>query len=393
MSRIERTRTAIRTEAADPASKTARSGPAEAGIPAAPRDRDEFRAARSEDRGRRARPTADLVAIREARASKRKLLVDEALVAKYTERVRSEHAQNADHRRELQLAAAAAQMPADAYTAVLARGDQMLTGFVGGLRGKRFGSEEELRVRIDGEVGRVQFREQIDPVRFLAGPEGIESVGEMALPKAQVELLRDAGLRTNYDVLQRCGTPDERIALRDELKLARKDFQRLVTHADLTRITDLGGFYADTLRRTGIESVAELATFTPEKLLRELTENLQARNLESHAPEPERCENWIRQAQHLPRIVHSASTLSLHLAERAALEYWEEQQGSPVRYFPNKERWYEAYQKDGGIPGPWIWRQQHDTNEVYFQCGADDLNHVDIASDRKTGEVTVVGEH
>jgi hypothetical protein len=333
------------------------------------------------------------VAIRSARASRKKLVVDEALVARYTERVRSAHMQDPDHRRALQMATSAALMPVEAYGSVLARGDQLLTSFVAGLRGKRFSSEEELRARVEAEIERVQFRELVDPLNFFHGGEGIQSVAELALPKDQVELLREHGLHTNYEVLHRCRTPEDRAALREELKLPRKDFQRLVTHADLTRITDLGGFYADTLRRTGIESVPELATFTPAKLLAEMSENLQARNLEGNAPSRERCEAWIRRAQQLPRVVHSASTLSLTEAERSAMEYWEEQHEAPVRYFPSRERWQEAYQAQGGVSGAWVWRQQHDLNEVYFQCGADDLNHADIAVDRRSGEVTVLGEH
>ena len=63
-------------------------------------------------------------------------------------------------------------------------------------------------------------------------------------------------------------------------------------------------------------------------------------------------------------------------------------------YYATREAWQKAMTQGGAsIPGAWMWRQKQDSRSVSFQCGRDDLNHVDVRADRKTGAITITGEH
>ena len=397
MTRIESPRPSVPSSPPAPTLEAAVAGrrTARSAEPRVEEPQDRFSQAASGTAPRRTSDAVeDLVAIRGARAAAKKLKVDEALIQKYSAYASEKHLGHPDHRHDLQLAMAEAQVAPAQLKAILDHGETGLRSFVAGLRGKSFADEAALQARVDAEIERTKFRELNDPLHMAFGRDRVNNVSEMALPKAQVELLRAHGLRTNQDVLQRTRTPEDRAALQKELGLSKQDMQRLVTHADLTRLGDIGGFYADALRRIGIDSVPELANRNPESLRRELAKSLEARGQQKYVPGLDRCQEWVHHAKFLPRIVETYDSLSQRRAEIAALTYWEAQSGGPVSYYASREGWQKAMTQGGAsIPGAWMWRQKQDSRSVSFQCGRDDLNHVDVRADRKTGEVTVTAEH
>ena len=115
--------------------------------------------------------------------------------------------------------------------------------------------------------------------------------------------LEKAGIRSTNALLERAATAKGRKELAAETGISDTLILEWVNHADLFRITGIGGEYADLLEEAGVDTVAELAKRVPEKLYQKMVEVNQAKNLVNKLPGLSQVEDWIAQAKKLPRVV------------------------------------------------------------------------------------------
>jgi predicted flap endonuclease-1-like 5' DNA nuclease len=115
--------------------------------------------------------------------------------------------------------------------------------------------------------------------------------------------LREAGLTTPLDLLERCATRKDRASLAEETGISHKLILTWVNQLDLYRIKGIGTQYADMLEAAGVDTVIELAQRNPENLHARIIEANQEKNLVREVPSQSQVTNWIEQAKELPRII------------------------------------------------------------------------------------------
>jgi predicted flap endonuclease-1-like 5' DNA nuclease len=79
---------------------------------------------------------------------------------------------------------------------------------------------------------------------------------------------------------------------------------RWINHADLFRIKGVGEEYAELLEAAGVDTVPDLGRRNASKLHQKLVEVNQKKELVRQLPSLTQVEDWIKQAQHLPRIIN-----------------------------------------------------------------------------------------
>lgn len=112
--------------------------------------------------------------------------------------------------------------------------------------------------------------------------------------------LREAGIATTGQLLQKASTKHSRQALANQLQIKCQYVNKWVALADLARIPGIGCQYCGLLLHAGICSVTQLAQ-TPayklhQQILRLQVATMQRRDL---CPQVDEVAGWIKQAQNL----------------------------------------------------------------------------------------------
>ena len=112
--------------------------------------------------------------------------------------------------------------------------------------------------------------------------------------------LKDLGITTTKQLLQKANTPQSRQALASQLAIKFQYVNKWVALADLARIPGIGCQYCGLLLHAGICSVTQLAQ-TPvhrlhQQILRLQVATMQRRDL---CPQVEEVTQWIKQARGL----------------------------------------------------------------------------------------------
>jgi len=129
--------------------------------------------------------------------------------------------------------------------------------------------------------------------------EDVEGIGP-----AYAASLREAGVRTTDDLLERGAAPKGREALVAATGISHKLILEWVNHVDLMRIDGVGSEYADLLEAAGVDSPAELAQRNAGNLAQTFQEVDAARpNMVRRVPSQPTIEGWIEQAKKLPKVV------------------------------------------------------------------------------------------
>jgi len=129
--------------------------------------------------------------------------------------------------------------------------------------------------------------------------EDVEGIGP-----AYAASLREAGVRTTDDLLERGAAPNGREALVAATGISHKLILEWVNHVDLMRIDGVGSEYADLLEAAGVDSPAELAQRNAGNLAQTFQEVDAARpNMVRRVPSQPTIEGWIEQARKLPKVV------------------------------------------------------------------------------------------
>ena len=126
----------------------------------------------------------------------------------------------------------------------------------------------------------------------------IEGIGEAYELK-----LKEAGIGSVEVLLEVCGKPKGRDDLALKSGISEKMILRWVNHADLFRIKGIAGEYAELLEAAGVDTVIELGQRKPESLAAKLLAVNTAKKLVRQVPSVKQVEEWVTQADKLPRKV------------------------------------------------------------------------------------------
>ncbi|MEM7480563.1 MAG: DUF4332 domain-containing protein [Acidobacteriota bacterium] len=130
--------------------------------------------------------------------------------------------------------------------------------------------------------------------------ERVEGIG----PK-YAERLLELGIETTDTLLQRAGTRRGRKALAEEAGVAEKLILRWVNLADLMRINGVGPQFSELLEASGVDTVKELGTRSPDNLAMTLAKVQREKRIARTAPPGTRVRRWILQAKSLdPAVSH-----------------------------------------------------------------------------------------
>jgi predicted flap endonuclease-1-like 5' DNA nuclease len=129
--------------------------------------------------------------------------------------------------------------------------------------------------------------------------EEIEGVGA-----ANAGKLREAGIRTTDDLLERGAKRRERELLAGTTGISPKLILEWVNHADLMRLTGVGSEFSDLLEAAGVDSPAELAQRNPDILATTFLEVVAARpGVVRRSPSKAEVEKWIAEAKTIVKVV------------------------------------------------------------------------------------------
>jgi predicted flap endonuclease-1-like 5' DNA nuclease len=126
----------------------------------------------------------------------------------------------------------------------------------------------------------------------------IEGVGP-----ANATKLETARVRDTETLLKIGATPKGRKELAEKSGISDTLILEWVNRVDLDRVKGIGSEYADLLEAAGVDTVVELGRRKPENLLAKMNEINEAKHLVRKLPALSQVEDWVKQAQKLPRVI------------------------------------------------------------------------------------------
>jgi len=115
--------------------------------------------------------------------------------------------------------------------------------------------------------------------------------------------LMGIGIKSIEDLLKVCETKKGRSDLALKTDVSEKLILKWANHADLMRIKGIGGEYAELLEAAGVDTVPELAKRNGENLFKKMVETDEDKGLVRKLPSESQIEEWIKQAEKLPRVL------------------------------------------------------------------------------------------
>lgn len=126
----------------------------------------------------------------------------------------------------------------------------------------------------------------------------IEGIGEVFETK-----LKAADINSIETLLVACTTKKGRDDLAQQTGISEKLILKWANHADLIRIKGVAGEYAELLEAAGVDTVPELSRRKAENLLEKMADVNNEKKLVRRLPVLSQVEDWIKQAQVLPRVL------------------------------------------------------------------------------------------
>lgn len=126
----------------------------------------------------------------------------------------------------------------------------------------------------------------------------IEGVGE-----AYAEKLKEAGIKTVEDLLERCATAKGRKDVSESTGISPKLILKWTNHADLFRISGVGPQFAELLEASGVDTVKEFRHRKAENLAEKMSEVNERMKLTKRVPSVAELQKMIDEAGKLePRV-------------------------------------------------------------------------------------------
>mgnify|MGYP000934297179 FL=1 len=126
----------------------------------------------------------------------------------------------------------------------------------------------------------------------------IEGIGPVYMEK-----LKEVGVNSVEGLLEAGKTRSGRNDLAEKTGISGKLILTWTNHADLFRIKGLGGEYSELLEASGVNTVPQLATRVAENLFNKMKEVNEAKSLVRKLPSLGQVQDWIKEADTLPRIM------------------------------------------------------------------------------------------
>lgn len=118
-----------------------------------------------------------------------------------------------------------------------------------------------------------------------------------------IELLQQAGIEDQRELLEACKNHKGRETLAQETGINPKLLLKWTQQADLARINGIGEDYAELLEQSGVESIPALAQYDARKLYTNMEIINEKNKLVKHMPSISLIKSWISQAKKLPSIL------------------------------------------------------------------------------------------
>ena len=117
--------------------------------------------------------------------------------------------------------------------------------------------------------------------------------------------LKDAGINTTEALLAKCATKAGRKATAEETGIDAKYLLTWVNHADLMRISGVGGQFAELLEAAGVDTVKELRNRNAANLAEAMKKHNDERKLTKGLLSESKVQGWIDQAKEMePMVSH-----------------------------------------------------------------------------------------
>ena len=126
----------------------------------------------------------------------------------------------------------------------------------------------------------------------------IEGIGDV-----NAEKLKAAGVGSTNALLEKGGSAKGRKAIEASTGISHSALLRWVNHADLFRITGVGGEYAELLEAAGVDTVPELSRRNAANLAAKVAEVNAAKKLVRNVPVESQVTRWVDQAKGLSKAV------------------------------------------------------------------------------------------
>lgn len=126
----------------------------------------------------------------------------------------------------------------------------------------------------------------------------VEGIGDIYAKK-----LKDAGIDTVDELLEKCATPAGRKALEEQTGISGKLILTWTNHADLMRINGVGPQFSELLEAAGVDTVKELKHRVAANLHAKLVETNEEKNLVNRVPAEVEVQKMIDQAKELPALM------------------------------------------------------------------------------------------
>jgi predicted flap endonuclease-1-like 5' DNA nuclease len=148
-----------------------------------------------------------------------------------------------------------------------------------------------------GEVVAAETAAAIEPDKI-----GVDSLRDYVsgLSPAEIEKLKAAEVTTAGRLLDAGATPAGRAALAAKTGIEPDRLLEYLNTLDLQRIKGVGVAYSWLLKRTGVDTVRELATRNPGNLTRALASTNATMGLVERLPVESEVADWVAQAKTLP---------------------------------------------------------------------------------------------
>jgi len=126
----------------------------------------------------------------------------------------------------------------------------------------------------------------------------VEGIGDIYAKK-----LKDAGIDTVDELLEKCAKPAGRKALEEQTGISGKLILTWTHHADLMRINGVGPQFSELLEAAGVDTVKELKHRVAANLHAKLVETNEEKNLVNRVPAEVEVQKMIDQAKELPALM------------------------------------------------------------------------------------------
>jgi predicted flap endonuclease-1-like 5' DNA nuclease len=125
------------------------------------------------------------------------------------------------------------------------------------------------------------------------------------VPAGLAAKLREVGVGTTEQLLEKAGTSAGRKQLADEIGASASQVLTWVNEADLMRVPGIAEGFSQLLEAAGVDTVKELATRNAENLTAKIAEVNGQLDLAGRVPTQEQVANWIAAAKDLvPKVSH-----------------------------------------------------------------------------------------